>query len=393
MSFYYEKFKCFKIGFEFEFYTRSKMSLYKLRDILQLYLNRKIDIPIIEKNNKKYLVKYHKDIKPSENRFVLLYDISGGKHMVELVTGPLKFLEAKLILIKVLSWIKDNGYTTDKSGLHINISNNKNCGGFLTDIKKLNKTKFLINFDEEEIYKYFPNRRYNKYALSIKNVLLPYVINNLITTGNDLYVPYMKYFGINFTKINKGYIEFRYIGGKNYHLYPDRILYCTEYILKVLVDTLLDINFNQKYYSDLLLKIKSINNDLKNVNEFKKKYSNIHLYVDLSDNEKILSVYWLNFVKFLEIFLFFKIVGNVYINYNTETDRFQIKDSQIYNVYYLTNVDFYSCKLNGIFKNCKFYNCYIEYSILQNCDLVENNTINNVKLLNIRNFNNNIINN
>ena len=73
-------------------------------------------------------------------------------------------------LIKVLKWIKENGYTNDRCGIHFNISFNdeKMGSSFLT---RLNRLKFILDFDEDKIWKDYPNRKNSVYAKSIKYCL------------------------------------------------------------------------------------------------------------------------------------------------------------------------------------------------------------------------------
>ena len=85
-----------KIGFEFEFFSNENMDL--TRQSLSESLNKKIRIE----------EKAHSDFVPSEETFKLEPDNSGGTGMIEMVTGPLPFVEAKLIMAKTLKWIREN---------------------------------------------------------------------------------------------------------------------------------------------------------------------------------------------------------------------------------------------------------------------------------------------
>ena len=133
-----------KVGMEFEFYT-NKLSYYKLLEMLNHYLN-----PVKVHGFRRY----HSSFTPDENNFKIEPDLSGGSNMVELVTGPMEFFTAKYYLLKILKFIQEYGYTTEKSSLHINISFN----GDRTKKKltQLNVLKHILKTDEEEIYKVFP---------------------------------------------------------------------------------------------------------------------------------------------------------------------------------------------------------------------------------------------
>jgi len=114
------------------------------------------------------------------------------------------------------------GKTTDDCGFHVSLSLNNNLW-----YKRLNTIKMAAMVDENYIYKRFPNRKYNEYAQSVHSDIES-IINN-----NDKLIDRIKektfkrkpkfteshHMAINIehlTKKNK-YVEFRYIGGKNYH--------------------------------------------------------------------------------------------------------------------------------------------------------------------------------
>ena len=80
------------VGFEFEFYT--KHSLYKLVELINLELT-----PI----KVHYFRKYHSDFVPDELNFKIEPDLSGGALMAELITGPLPYVNCKVILLKILN--------------------------------------------------------------------------------------------------------------------------------------------------------------------------------------------------------------------------------------------------------------------------------------------------
>ena len=99
------------IGFEFEFYTDK--SYYKLLELLNRELN---PIKVWGKR------KYHSDMKPDEHNFKIEPDLSLGNMGVELITGPLPYNNARLILLKILKILQKFAKTDDKCSIHINIS-------------------------------------------------------------------------------------------------------------------------------------------------------------------------------------------------------------------------------------------------------------------------------
>ena len=197
-----------KIGFEFEFY--SNLNRNEIAEDLSKFLGKRIRV----------FNRYHSSFKPTPNIFKLERDYSGGSKMIELVTGPLPYFEAIPILIRTLRWIDANGYTDKKSAFQFNISFDSEIYPNLAKIENLNTLRFVLGFDENEIYKRFPDRMGSLYAKSIKRVVpsnrfvdpssLSFIDKNLFK------VPLEKNMGANFLKLPEGYLEIRYLGGKDY---------------------------------------------------------------------------------------------------------------------------------------------------------------------------------
>ena len=138
--------------------------------------------------------------------FKLVEDFSGGQYMHELITGPLVYEESRIVLIEVLKWIKEFGWTDSKCSLHINMSFNSYLQKFPVDISTLVPLKFALNFDEEYVYARFPERRDNVYAKSIMEI---YPTNRFVFFSEpenidpeNYVVPKEKYYGFNFIKLS-----------------------------------------------------------------------------------------------------------------------------------------------------------------------------------------------
>ena len=79
-----------QIGVEFEFY--SNIGLEETQKSLSNLLNRKIQLE----------EKSHSDFVPDDKVFKMEPDMSGGKGLIELVTGPIPYRNARVIIIKML---------------------------------------------------------------------------------------------------------------------------------------------------------------------------------------------------------------------------------------------------------------------------------------------------
>ena len=206
----YNKLSRSKVGFEFEFYMKD-LSFYKTLELLNK------DLSPVKVHGFR---QYHSDFTPDSKNFKIEPDLSGGSNMVELVTGPLEYNDAKYYLIKIIKFIQNYGYTNEKSSIHFNISffdGDKN-------LNDLNVLKLILNTDEDEIYRFYPSRKGNIYAKSVKQII-PYKEYDFFnipidSVKNNLMLPDNKYFGINFLNINNNKstqrVEYRYIGGKDY---------------------------------------------------------------------------------------------------------------------------------------------------------------------------------
>ena len=147
------------VGVEFEFY--SNLSPQETTDKLAKLLGKKIHLE----------EKSHSDFVVTGDEFKIEPDMSGGAKLLELVTGALPYFAARLMIIKVCQWIEENGYTNDRSSIHLNLSFDKSKIDNKYRIAKMNTLKFILDFNEEQVFKLFPKREFSAYAKSIKFVL------------------------------------------------------------------------------------------------------------------------------------------------------------------------------------------------------------------------------
>ena len=108
------KLKFARVGFEFEFYMKD-LSYYKTLEMLNKELS-----PVKVWGFRQY----HSDFTPDKDNFKIEPDLSGGNNLVELVTGPLDYFDAKYYLVKIIKFIQNYGYTNDKCSIHFNLSFN-----------------------------------------------------------------------------------------------------------------------------------------------------------------------------------------------------------------------------------------------------------------------------
>lgn len=370
------------IGFEFEFF--SKKTFGSVAAELSSILGKKV-VAAYKTNQKGEKVPgAHTDVPVDYNNYKLEHDFSGGKSMMELVTGPTPFFESKIILAKVLNWINNNGKTDDRAGIHINISFNKfTTPSTRIDISTLDVLKLILTFDEDYIYSKFPERRNNVFARSIDYVFPVnlFSFNDDIKTINrsSFTVPENKYFGFNFSKLANGYLEMRYLGGKGYEGKIAEILECMDYTILTIYECLAKPAYTEENLTKLRLRLvdhKKIVNGMMNHKVFSVFYKDIEVYVDLKNTDQLLSTYWNEYRNVLFDLIYKNGLRSGYVNLDIDLHRYQVRDGVFKKPWKLSEYDLVDCKLkNSILDQCALIGCKIQSSQLFYCEIMVDNTV------------------
>jgi len=162
----------------------------------------------------------------NSKKWIIKPDGSLGIAGVEIVTPVLSITEFIKVCPKMFEFIDKYGIIDNDCGFHISMSikNVKNLG------EQLDIVKLSLFTDEGYIYKYFDMRKYNEYARSAHST----VRTNMGSSDFKEYVKTKKMeidysdshnMAINIEHLytNNEYIEFRYLGGKDYHRKWNRI--------------------------------------------------------------------------------------------------------------------------------------------------------------------------
>jgi len=338
-----------QMGIEFEFY--SNLELDETKESVSKLLNRKI----------KLEDKAHSDFQPSAEVFKMEPDMSGGKGLIELVTGPMPYRSARVVIMKMLAWIKENGYTTDRASIHLNMSFNPDYLEDANMVSKMNILKFILEFDEKRVYKYFPNRENSTYAKSIKWVMPKheafYYNENLISSDNFSFAN-TKYYGINFEKAQKNYLEFRYIGGKDYEKRFDDIMHLAESFIMAVWRSCYSPVFtteNKIELKRILDKNRPLMEMLKDYSAVNKYWPKINILVDLQDAEQVIRVQWNRFKKKVLELLSEGSLESGTINYDSDYSVVQVKDGIFKTAYLLNDFEFIDCEISGNIENSEIY--------------------------------------
>ena len=363
-------------GVEFEFY--SNHSVEKTAEMLEKELGKKMQIE----------EKAHSEFEPSDKIFKLEPDMSGGAGLIEMVTGPMPYADVRLLLIKMLAWIDQNGYTNDRCGLHLNVSFKKEAFGkyFIT---RMNTLKFILEFKEDQVYKFFPQREDLVYAKSIKYILPKnglYYFNENTVNANQFIFPNTKYYGVNFLKQEKGYLEFRYLGGKDYQKRTKDILHLLDLFIIQLYNVCKDPNLTELNRLELrrimhkMEPIISLYKDHRNFSRFQKIDFSLDLMKDDNNGGETIDMYW-DKIKDHVIKLISEgglIEGH--INYDTDRSRVQVKDGVLKGAHELEHYEFVDCNIAGEVRYSDLYRCNINNSDLELCNLYQSSAVKGSKL-------------
>jgi hypothetical protein len=366
-----------KVGWEFEFYSK-----YPRREIasrLSQLLGKSV----------RAFFRYHTPYKPTQDTMKLEPDFSGGVSMHELITGPLPYYEAVGVLIKVLKWIDENGWTDRNSAVQFNISFDKSDLARLPDLKTVNRLKYSLGFDEEYILSRFPERRDSVYSKSIKRIV---AANNFIKPGpvvmpnTEMYkVINDKNSGVNFGKLRKNYLEIRYMGGKDYQKKYKEIRECMEYVLEYTFKTLQ----NNEVYSDkeiqemtrLVKEIYEKSSSLNSLEKIRENYPDLIVLMDLKSDEEILKSFFPRIREVLYDLVIHNGITAGYINIDTQINKTQIKEVKTNKAYELIGYDIVDSEIRGYMETCRLINTEVNNSELNDCKLMGANTVKKSKII------------
>jgi len=271
-------------------------------------------------------------------------------------------------MAKALKWIRENGSTNERCSIHINLAFDGKKLGPITNMSNLDIGKFVLNFDENKVYEAFPNRRDSVYAKSIK-FIVPLSGMTQPSPEKNLWKNYMfvkeKYYGINFSKVPKGYIEFRYLGGKDYENRYSTILSLTEHFITSLYETLVNPQYSEsdlKVLDKILEKHKTVIESYRTYSSFKEKFPNIHLMIDLKTADQIVEMYYPKIREKIFDLITKADMNEGFINYDADTGRIQIKDAKLMRCFEINGIDIVDSIIQGNIVNCDIFSCDLKNS-------------------------------
>lgn len=368
-----------RIGYEFEFI--SKEDPIKIAHQLTDLFGIKVIVPMnVDKFGKKSL-HYHTPVDVNGSQFKIEADFSGGIDCKELITGPIPYKEANEVLIKTLNWIKQNAVTNDRTAIQINVSFDPTRIKSVP-ISKMNKVKFCLNFNEDFVWKRFPNRKNSIYCKSIKHILTNNIFNTNAVAKNQFIVAPSKYFSVNLSKAVNEYIEFRFMGGADYHMKKKEILEIQDYsilnLFRLLQETELDAKDEQKLQK-IMDENKKFLEPYKDPDMLGKYLPEVQLSIDLNNDPIIIKSMWEHIKDGFINRVIDSGTTKMKINYDTAAGEWQISDAT-FDMAEITKTSILNSKGYGVFNHCSFYNCNMEMVHATKCVVSGGSTFKSSKI-------------
>lgn len=343
----------------------------------------------------RWFTKIDEGFVPTGETFKLSPVYSNHYKKVKIETGMLPYQEAVNTFLKMTHIIESIGYTSNKCSAKSKIFIDTEPLGLKSKMHNLNRFKYLIGLNEEEIFKMWPNRvgEENKIFQNHLSFIQPRnVFNKIITESfiesmdpKEFKFLESELFANDFSELSKGKLIVNYIGGKNYTTQRKQAISTINLVIERAYETLKE---NWIYAPDEKLKISNIVKNyresivnLKSYFNLKSKYPDIKLYVDLKENEFLIEANYNLIRERLFTLIAFGELKEASINYDTHRQALQIKDAKLENPILIEGVEFYDSDLEIDAKHCLFQNCNIKNSKILESTVYSNNLIKNSKII------------
>lgn len=295
-------------------------------------------------------------------RFELEKKFERGGNSYRLSTPMLPFLGSKSLLNKILGWIIENGETNENSDLYCIIGAQK--GSFL-DLRKMNFLKLIMLFNEDKVLKDFP-RQNHVFSRPIKK-LLSLDFDPLVNVS-----PIKKSFAVEFGGPFSNYLVLKYFGGKDYQTKKSKIFEGVDEFIDALVTSIREPNLSIDE-KERLKKIQDrhihLVQSLRNLAVFKESFPKINFTIDLNTHDSRVHSFFATIrTRLLEIIRDSSMTEG-YINYDSDQSKFQIKEGNLKNSFFLQGIDILESEVGGMVVDCDIFesnlnNCYISKSNL-----------------------------
>lgn len=345
--------------------------------------------------NVKWFSEVDPDFEPTHETFKIAPIYSNGYKEISLSTGFMPYQEAVHMFLKASNVIDSLGYTTGRCSVKTRIRLNEEELGLPVKLHRLNKFKYLLGINEEELFKLWPAQENETHKVNQSGVhfIQPRDLYNTIVTENlvermdpiEFKLPESEFFANDFSELGNDTLVINYIGGKDYTKKKREGIETINLVIEHLYETLAH---NYEYTPAEKKKITTIVNEFRNFVDgtrnyfnFKMLYPEITIYVDLRPDPKLVEANY----SIIREKLFRVIVGggitDAVVNYDTRRKALQIKDAVLKKNILVEGVEFYQCEVEADAKGCLFEGCTIRNSKILESTIYSNNQIKNSKLI------------
>ena len=357
------------IGLTFEFFS-TKDSQFIIEDLQNI--------------SGKTVVLTDENYEPTWSTAILLKEYNGPRSLYKFSIGLQNYQTIGSILNDTLKWINASAYVNESTGLKIKLNFDNKQLQTINTISNMNIGKMILKLDESYIHERFPEASKSPYALSIKKLvpLNNYALSEPMIShiNSDFEMPNESYYGLDLTEQRWGNLSFNYsIGAK----YPEKIKEINELLFCYIITTFNVINEQEfteaevKEFEKLTEEYRKMRRCYYDPHYFLNEYKDIKVLVDLIGNQQTVISFW---DKIRDPLLKLMVESNFrkgYINLDTEDERFQLKNADLYGVK-IKNVDIAKSDLNGcVFENTYLYHAKVKGSqlfggiVVNSCEITE----------------------
>jgi hypothetical protein len=310
---------------------------------------------------------------------------SAGKY--SMTTGYLRYSEGRLYLTKMLNMIDENFSTEKDCSLNFSVMYSAYDQPGTPDISRLDSLKFILEYDENIPYTYFPERKNVLYSKSIKNILPGskfFTESSANISSRNYSYPFQPYFAVDFSSLKRGNLTFRYIGGEDYQK-KEGIREIIEYSSLTLYSCIRNPYINEKNKAELdkiLSKHQAISDSYSSATDFKRSFPDITLMVNLQSDKRVIDTMYPYIRDKIYNLLIECNFQRGYLNYDSNNGKLQIKDAEINNAYLIENIDIFDSKIEGTVSNCDIFQSEIKESEIFRCNLFDRSKAINCYLYN-----------
>ena len=293
--------------------------------------------------------------------------------------------DARLITIDLLKWIERNGSTGRNDNFLVDLKFlDEEQGPFkgtlfstATKIDNIDKLKFILEFDEDRVYKAFPSRKdsFNSQSIIRFEPTQKFIPREAEAVDPRVYdIPSTQNCGINFETLNQGFLRMQYIGGSGYHTKVRQVLDVMNQFIVTSWECVINKSFTKenlnRFEKAIAIKQK-IRQSYLDYDLFKKNFPKVKFTADLISDKKVLESYY-NILRdrLFTIFTNCEFYNNEFeINYDSTLSVIQIRDAKI-KCKEIEGLEFISCTItNGVFNRSDFYDCKIDDATIIQCNV------------------------